>query len=149
MEKRVSKSNGTRWPPGAAQGTARRILVVDDAAAVRDVISNMLSAMGYEVTVASNAGEGLSLFCERPFDLVMTDLEMPDMDGWTFAIHIKDRSPQTPIILITGQSEEAVMEKLRGSCIDKAMFKPFSLKEMDGAIERLTRKRGYEERVER
>ena len=67
----------------------RKILVVDDEKGVRDILSEILSRMGYEVAVACNGGEGLNLFWTRTFDLVMTDLTMPDMDGWTLAFHIK------------------------------------------------------------
>jgi len=83
-----------------------RILIVDDTKAIRDTLSEMLSVMGFEVTVASSGNEGLRLFPRNSFDLVLTDLQMPDLDGWTLALHIKDKSPNTQVVLITG-SEKA------------------------------------------
>ena len=113
------------------EGRNKRILLVDDAEALRDVLSKILSVMGFEVTVARNGNEGLNLFLEHAFDLVMTDLEMPGIDGWTLAFHVKDKSPHTPVVLITGQKEESVMEKLAHSSVDEAMFKPFRLEDID------------------
>lgn len=58
--------------------------------------------MGFEVALACNGLEALSLFIERRFDLVLTDLEMPIMGGWGLTRHIKERSPSTPVVLMTG-----------------------------------------------
>ena len=75
----------------------RKILVVDDSKAIRDLLSNVLSLMGYHAAVASNGNEGLHLFLANSFDLVLTDVQMPGMDGWTLAFHVKDKSPDTPL----------------------------------------------------
>jgi CheY-like chemotaxis protein len=113
----------------------RRILVVDDEKKVRDVLSAILSYMGYEVAVATSGNEGLELFLKHSFDLVLTDLSMPDMDGWTLAFHIKDTSPHTPVILITGEQREGVMEKLGASAVDSALFKPFGWSELQQTVQ--------------
>ncbi len=79
-----------------------KILIVDDSKDIRDILSKVISLMGFEAAVASNGNEALNLFLTNSFDLVLTDLEMPDIDGWTLALHIKDKSPNTPVVLITG-----------------------------------------------
>lgn len=132
-------------PPliGLMEGRRRRILVVDDAKGVRDVLSSILSVMGFEVAVASAGLEGLQLFLESPFDLVMTDLQMPGIDGWTLALQIKNKSPHTPVVLITGQKQESVMGRLKESCVDAVMFKPLSLEDIDETVQRMFRQTEY------
>ena len=111
-----------------------RILVVDDEKNIRDILSKALSYMGFEVSVASSGNEGLNLFLRNSFDLVLTDLQMPGLDGWTLALHIKDKSPNTQVVLITGSEKKAVMDKLEGSCVDSVMFKPFTLEEIQETV---------------
>ena len=94
-----------------------KILVVDDEKSIRDCLSDMLSFMGFEVAVAGSGNEGLNLFLKNSFDLVPTDLEMPGLDGRTLALRIKDKSPHTPVVLMTGSEEGTVMERLKESCI--------------------------------
>lgn len=112
-----------------------KILIVDDAKAIRDILSKALPLMGFEAAVASNGNEALNLFLTNSFDLVLTDLEMPDLDGWTLAIRIKDKSPNTPVVLITGSEKKAVMERLKGSCIDSILFKPFTLEDLQKTVQ--------------
>jgi CheY-like chemotaxis protein len=82
-----------------------RILVVDDEIDVRDVVINMLKLAGYAV-VAAQAGKGLldELRAER-FDLVLTDLAMPDVTGWEVAAWVRRNRPGTPVIAFTGYVE--------------------------------------------
>ncbi len=114
-----------------------KILIVDDSKDIRDILSKVLSLMGFEAAVASNGNEALNLFLTNSFDLVLTDLEMPDLDGWTLALHIKDKSPNTPVVLITGSEKEAVMERLEESCIDSILFKPFMLEDIQKTVQTL------------
>lgn len=133
----------SRSPMPAGLAVGRRILLVDDEKAVRDVLSKILSAMGFKVTVARNGIEGFNLFLESAFDLVMTDSRMPGMDGWTLAVYVKNRSPRTPVILMTGEREEIIGKKLQRSCVDAAMFKPFRLEEIDRTVQGLLGKTAY------
>jgi CheY-like chemotaxis protein len=59
---------------------------------------------------------------------------MPEMDGWALASHIKDLSPDTPIVLITGSEKSAVMEGLRTSNVGYVLFKPFSLEDIQKTV---------------
>jgi CheY-like chemotaxis protein len=98
--------------------------------AIRDVLSDTLSFLGYEVAVASSGHEALSLFLNNSFELVFTDMHMPGMDGWSLAHHIKDKSPDTPVVLITGSEKETVMKRFKGSFVDTVIFKPLSLEDI-------------------
>ncbi|MBE9573626.1 MAG: response regulator [Proteobacteria bacterium] len=112
-----------------------KILIVDDEKAIRDVLSDTLSFLGYEVTVASNGHEGFSLFLNNSFELVFTDMHMPGMDGWTLARRIKDKSPNTPVVLITGSEKETVMKRFKGSFVDTVIFKPLSLEDIQKTVQ--------------
>ena len=122
---------------GLAERKIPRILVVDDTKAIRDILSKILSFMGYEVVVASSGNEGLNRFLKHSFELVLTDFNMPGIDGCTLALRIKDKSPNTPVVLITGSEEEVVMERLKGCCVDCVMFKPFHLEEIEEIVHRM------------
>lgn len=115
----------------------KKILIVDDEKNIRDILVKTLSFMGYEVAAASGGVEGLNLFLKGSFDLVLTDLEMPGLDGWTLALRVKGKSPNTPVVLITGSEKEAVMEKLKESSVDSVVFKPFVLEDIQETVQKM------------
>ncbi len=104
----------------------KRILVVDDERNIRDILSRMLSILGFEVAVAGTGLDALNIFLNNSIALVLTDLYMPGMDGWTLASHIKEQSPNTPIVVMTGSEKGPVIEKLKESRVDSVVFKPFT-----------------------
>ena len=108
----------------------KKILIVDDERAIRDILSDTLIHWGYQVTVAGSGIEALDLFLKRSFDLVLTDLSMPGIDGLTLAMHVKDKSPDTAVGLMTAQDTEGIMEELEHSCVDFVLFKPFRLEDL-------------------
>ena len=95
---------------------------------------------GFEVDVACTGYEGLDLFRKFPFDLVITDLEMPGMNGWSLASHIKKESPDTPVLMVTG-SDEDLEEKQGEVAADWVMLKPFRWSELNTALRALLSKR--------
>jgi CheY-like chemotaxis protein len=115
----------------------KRILVVDDEQSIRDILSKMLSVIGFEVVVAGTGDEGLDLFQDGPFDLVITDLEMPGMDGWTLTSRIKGDSPDTPVLIITGSSKVHVVREMKEPSANSVMIKPFRLAELKRTVQRL------------
>ena len=127
------KENPTRTSMG--QERSRRILVVDDNRAIRNVISKVLRLMGFDVALAGNGIEALAAFIESSFDLVVTDLQMPTMDGSKLALLVKERSPNTPVILITGTDGETVWKKVTKGSVDSVIFKPFKLKDFQSAVQ--------------
>jgi len=136
----TKECNRTPLARNLSAESSKRILIVDDEKYIRDILSEILSTMGFEVVVASNGNEGLELFHRDCFDLVLTDLQMPGMDGWTLALRIKDESSNTPVVLITGFDREGIMEKLKGSCVDCAVFKPFGLEDIERTVQKILSK---------
>jgi CheY-like chemotaxis protein len=123
--------------PGATKGSNERILIVDDEENFRMVISEALSARGFRTVAACNGQEALDLFVKYPFDLVLTDLQMPKMNGWSLASQIKDRSPDTPVVVMTGQPKENVISSLEGSRVDSVLFKPMKLKDLEKTTDKM------------
>jgi CheY-like chemotaxis protein len=115
----------------------RQVLVVDDNESVRDVLSRMLSFLGYDVTPAGNGVEGGTIFLMGSYDLVVTDLHMPLMNGWELSRLVKERSPKTPVIVVTGLPEDNHGEKLDQACVDAVIPKPFRVKEFERTVQRL------------
>jgi len=111
------------------------ILVVDDEQAIRAALADTLAFLGYEVATASNGTEGLRLFLDNSFELVVTDVQMLGMDGWTLAQRIKEASPNTPVVLITGSEKEMILKKAKGNSIDSVLFKPFTLEELQQTLQ--------------
>jgi CheY-like chemotaxis protein len=114
---------------------SKRILVADDNKVIRNAVSRFLEFMGFEVAIAGNGIEALAVFLESSFDLVLTDFQMPAMDGLSLAGHIKERSPSTPVILITGSDRETVRNKAEGGPVDSVIFKPFRLEDLHRTIQ--------------
>jgi PAS domain S-box-containing protein len=106
-------------------GKEARILVIDDEETVRNVLSKILTKVKHRVTVAENGEEGLRLFKEKEFDLVLTDLGMPGISGWEVSRGIKKMSPYTPVGMITGWGMEVDQSKLDENGVDFVIPKPF------------------------
>ena len=130
-KKEMKKSVSTN----ARQAISRRILVAEDNKSIQNVVSWILDFMGFEVALAGNGVEALAAFIESSFDLVVTDLQMPTMDGSKLAQLVKERSPKTPIILITGTDGETVWKKVTKGSVDSVIFKPFKLKDFQSAVQ--------------
>jgi len=112
---------------------AGRILVVDDNHAVRSTVSRMLSHLGYEVSSADSGESALGIFHKDQFDIVISDYEMPGMDGVAFASSIKSFSPCTRIVIMTGAGREAVLSR-KGAAVDEVLSKPFTMNEINETI---------------
>ena len=119
----------------AGQEIPKRILLADDNKAIRVAVAELLEFIGYEVALAINGIEALAAFLENSFDLVLTDFEMPAMDGLSLAGHIKERSPSTPVILLTGSDNEAVLKKVERGPVDSVIFKPFKVEDLERAVQ--------------
>ena len=112
-----------------------RVLVVEDEALVREVIVAYLDANGHEVEEAEDGAQALAVFSPGDFDLVITDRAMPGMSGDQVAEEIKERSPDTPILMLTGFG--ALMGN-RPKGVDAVVAKPITMGELIQAISALT-----------
>lgn len=108
------------------------ILAVDDEPEVREFVSTMLTEDGHRVVLAKDGLEGLQLFREGTFDLVLTDKAMPGMSGDQMAAAIKQLSPATPVILLTGFGHFLDKADLPG--IDILLSKPIGIGQLREAL---------------
>ena len=113
--------------------TGGKILVVDDNNVLLIVVSKMLSLLGYDVSSADSGANGLNVFRKSNFDLVLSDYDMPGMDGVAFACSVKRRSPRTRIVIMTGAGRETVISR-NSSAVDEVISKPFTLAEIGKTI---------------
>ncbi len=80
---------------------SKTILIVEDEKVLRESLAGLLEEEGYDVVQASNGKEAYDLVVQRPVDLVLSDVRMPEMDGLTLLGHLKQLAPETPVIMIT------------------------------------------------
>ena len=111
------------------------ILIIDDEEPILSNLCYFLNEKGYDVTSASDGLKGLKLFKEDPkgFDLIITDIVMPKLSGMSLISIIKKKSPNTPIIAITGWGEYPEALALESQA-NKVFSKPFELSEIDKTI---------------
>ena len=120
---------------------ATSVLIVEDDHHIAGLLQMYLEKEGYAVTVAHDGGIGLEKFRAIKPDLVLLDVMMPVMDGWTVCRAIRSES-QTPVIMLTAKSETD--DKVQGlrSGADDYITKPFEMKEVLARIEAVLRRSG-------
>ncbi len=114
-----------------------RILVVDDEEDILEAIRTHLEMDGYHIEITDSAVTGLEKFRDDPFDIVLTDINMPQMDGLELLEKIKDLHGETIVIMITAYS--SIMKVLNSRIYGAAdyLLKPFrDLTEVDEVIDR-------------
>jgi CheY-like chemotaxis protein len=107
-----------------------KILVIDDEPGIREILTKMLESRGYQVVACADGQSALHRFQEEPFDLVVTDLNMPGLSGWEVAREVKLHAPRTPVILITGTVYQVDLVETRANGIDFVIWKPFEFREV-------------------
>jgi len=113
-----------------------RILVVDDEEIMRNLLRDMLTDRGYEVLAVHRAEDAISAFKSRDFDLTITDIRMPGMDGIELIRQVKSIDKDSVIIVITGYGAlESAQEALRLGAYDY-ITKPFAIDEIEFVIRR-------------
>jgi PAS domain S-box-containing protein len=119
-------------------GGQERILFVDDEAALVQLTAGILSGLGYEVVGRTSSLEALELFRTRPdwFDLVITDMTMPNMTGSELAQQLMRLRPDIPVILCTGFSEAMTQEKAKTIGVKEFIMKPIVQRQIAEAIRR-------------
>ncbi len=120
-------TNRPGTPSRAASLDRPRILVVDDEQAVRDLLVKTLTMADYEVDTADDGASALDRLRSSDYDLLITDLKMPGMDGLSVIRQARQQSMALPIIIITGYSTEASAIEAINLGVSGYLTKPFRL----------------------
>ena len=124
-----------------------KILIVDDEEGIREILSRYLIKQGYAVVTAQNGKEGIDKFKKEEFDLVISDIRMPEMDGVAFLDLIKKSDPDVEVIMVTAyETMESAIQSLRKGAYDY-IIKPFSIEKIAITIEKALEKRQLKEKI--
>jgi signal transduction histidine kinase len=123
-----------------------RVLLIDDDPALLESLRSALQDEGHKVTTSNGGQAGIDAFREarragRIFDIVITDLGMPYVDGRQVVASVREMSPGTPIILLTGWGQHVVNEQERPPQVDRLLGKPPRIRELRAALAELTGRR--------
>ncbi|MEY2825648.1 MAG: hypothetical protein RLZZ122_12 [Actinomycetota bacterium] len=106
------------------------ILVIDDETAVLEMIVDALTIAGFQVNSATDGLEALQLIRNQDFDLVVTDVNMPKLDGYQLVEKLRERDTQTPVIFLTARNEKVDITRGLKLGADDYITKPFGLEEL-------------------
>lgn len=110
-----------------------KVIVIDDEIGIQELCQRVLAQDGYAAVTASSGEEGLEALSKEGFDLVLSDLRMPGIDGIKLLKKIKETSPETEVIIMTGQATvETAIEALKGGAYDY-ILKPFNVSELSSS----------------
>jgi two-component system cell cycle response regulator DivK len=126
--------------------TKKRVLLVEDNASTIDVVEMELKCLGYEVTIAKDGLEALRLIGERMPDLVIMDIQMPQMNGFEAVRQIRANPAiqNVPILAATAKALKGDREKCLAVGCDGYIAKPFTHRELDSAIHEVFKRRPVE-----
>jgi two-component system capsular synthesis sensor histidine kinase RcsC len=112
-----------------------RSLVVDDDHMILKFVARMLTILGFQgVDTAQKQPEVVRMLATGPYDLIVTDLEMPDMNGYHLTHRIKRQMQDTNVIIMTGRHKDECLELMASRWVDGWLFKPFGLNELRDMI---------------
>ncbi len=115
-----------------------RILIIDDEQAIRSVLRRALERAGHEVSEADDGQAGLKQIAQSPFDLVVTDIVMPTMEGIEFILQLHREKPGLKVIAVSGGGRvapKAYLDMARSAGATSVLAKPFAIDELLAAVD--------------
>jgi two-component system chemotaxis response regulator CheY len=118
---------------------AKKILVVDDSAVIRQVEETVLAKAGYEVASANGGREAIAKMEAATFNLILTDLNMPDLDGVALIKQVRASTKHrlTPVVMITTESKDSKKQEGRSAGATAWMVKPFTPDQLLSVVKRI------------
>jgi len=114
-----------------------KILIVDDNDCIRDFLTILLSRKRYRCETAVNGREAMDKVAQAQFDVVITDVHMPEMDGITLTRELTLRFPDLPVMIMTGQPDDSLMESAIRAGAREVLGKPFGISELTVRLYRM------------
>jgi len=112
------------------------ILIAEDDKAVREFVSRALRQDGHEIVAVGDGQQALTALRDRPFDMLLADIVMPQMDGIALALKAAKDYPDLPVLLMTGYAAERQRAHNLDALIHDVISKPFTLKDICAAVRR-------------
>lgn len=112
-----------------------RILFCEDDELIRMLVAEMLKAKGHEVTEAATASEAVGIYRAEAFDVLVTDVGLPDSSGFDLAKALRESSPDLPVLFATGRFDD---DAIPSEGCNATILKPYGTNDLLGAIMRLT-----------
>jgi signal transduction histidine kinase len=119
--------------------TVARVLLVDDDELVRETHTEVLQAGGHQVVAVSNGDDAVDRCRAEAFDLVITDMSMPGMNGLELATEVKRQRPNLPVALLSGWAMQELEEKVKQAGIDYILVKPCLMENLLAVVQRAAR----------
>jgi two-component system chemotaxis response regulator CheY len=122
----------------------KTFLIVDDSASMRQLIAFTIKDAGHEVLLAENGRDALEKMSRAKVDMVITDLNMPEMDGITFIRELRGKADYKfiPIVMLTTESQEAKKQEGRAAGASGWIVKPFSPSQLMDVVKKFVKERG-------
>jgi PAS domain S-box-containing protein len=133
----LSEAGPASQKPAIANAPSLSVLVIDDEEVVRETLAEMLADLDHKVVTADCGREALKKVISDDFDLVFTDLAMPEMDGWETARAIRKQKPALPVVLVTGYGATAQPPNGETDLVAGIIGKPFDFEQVSGTIARV------------
>jgi len=119
-------------------GKSIRVMVVDDALYIRELISLILRNEGYEVIKAANGKEALNALNGTNIDMLITDLNMPEVNGIELVESLRNMPDfkSTPVLMVTSENQESIRKRARQAGVNEWMLKPFIPKQLVDTVKK-------------
>ncbi|KML46896.1 histidine kinase [Burkholderia cepacia] len=121
---------------GSEGGEPIRVLVAEDHPAGRVLLRDQLDALGYDATIVTNGIEAMREYFERPYDIVLTDLGMPELDGFTLSNFLREQGTGVPVIAMTAHATDEDRQRCEKVGVAEVVLKPLSIDALDAALRR-------------
>jgi CheY-like chemotaxis protein len=118
-------------------GRQLRLLVVEDHVDSAELLAELLECSGHSVRVATTASDAIAIASEQPFDIVLSDLGLPDASGYELMTELREKFSLKGIA-VTGSARDSDIERGRAAGFSAHLVKPFSLRTLEQALEEIS-----------
>nr|WP_311767409.1 ATP-binding protein [Burkholderia stagnalis] len=117
-------------------GEPIRVLVAEDHPASRALLRDQLDALGYDATIVANGIEAMRAYFEQPYDIVLTDLGMPELDGFALANFLREQGARVPVIAMTAHATDEDRRRCEKAGAVEVVLKPLSIGALNAVLRR-------------
>ncbi|WP_321810621.1 MULTISPECIES: ATP-binding protein [unclassified Burkholderia] len=123
-------------PPPREDGEPLRVLVAEDHPASRALLQDQFDVLGHDATIVTNGAEAMRAYFAHPFDIVLTDLGMPELDGFALARLLHEQGSTVPVIAMTAHATDDDYRRCVAAGVAEVVLKPLSIQALDAVLRR-------------